>query len=644
MLFSKTGLLVLFFTNLSIIVFFQPNCPISDENDPIGDREVFKHIGGKMRCKFNFLSVASKKKELPNVDVVHEPPKLSDLVPRAPVVAIVGHIDHGKTTLLDRLRNSNVVETEFGGITQHIGAFSVSLSKYAKSSDTEAVVDRVTFLDTPGHAAFKNMRVRGALVTDIVILVVDASEGPLEQTIESIDAVRKARVSMIVALNKIDKPNANIEMTKKALFKAGVQLEDFGGDIQAVPISALKGNGIEDLIDAIIAQAEVLQLSADPKGPVEGSVIESSVEIGLGKTATFLVKRGTLKRGKILVCGETYARVKQVMDTRAPIGEAALSERNEVKTAKPAEACRITGWKDLPHAGGHAMEVESEKKAMEIVRWRIEKRKIEETERTAQEIEAKRLVEREIYEKFKAQKIGRRPVFAPNSEANRLIIEQEERRFSNRKIHILVKSDVDGSHEAILNCLSSYDEPEVELDILHSGVGEISETELKLAQDFQGVVYAYNIRIPDETRKLASFMNVPIKEHNVIYSLIDDLKEEVSLKLPEVDEERVVGSGVVVKEFLINEKRSEIPVAGCKVHHGIFHKLKLFKVTRKGETIFKGSLTSLKYHKDEQMEISQGQECGLRLTDSGIRFQSGDVITCYEMEKTKRSTQWTPGF
>ena len=274
-------------------------------------------IASKINCGFRFVPPPKQKSperdDNPNLDIVHDPPKLEDLVPRPPVVAIVGHIDHGKTTLLDRLRQSNVVETEFGGITQHIGAFSVALNKFNSGM--------VTFLDTPGHAAFKNMRVRGALVTDVVILVVDASEGPLEQTIESIDAVKKARVSLIVALNKIDKPGADIEATKKALYEAGVALEDFGGDVQAVPISALKGDGVEDLIEAVLAQAEVLQLSADHKGPVEGSIIESFQEPGLGKTATVLLKRGTLMKGQILVSGETYTKVRQVLHTKAPISD-----------------------------------------------------------------------------------------------------------------------------------------------------------------------------------------------------------------------------------------------------------------------------------------------------------------------------------
>ena len=228
----------------------------------IKDRKILDKLAKEFNCQFDYVS--SQEKDDVDLDVKHDPPKLEDLVPRPPVVAIVGHIDHGKTTLLDRLRKSNVVETEYGRITQHIGAFSVSLSDYVKEG-SENPLEKVTFLDTPGHAAFKNMRVRGALITDIVILVVDATEGPLEQTIESIEAVKKARVSLVVAINKIDKPGADVEGTKKKLHEAGVQLEDYGGDVQAVPISALNGNGVENLIEALLVQAEMLQLSADPQ-------------------------------------------------------------------------------------------------------------------------------------------------------------------------------------------------------------------------------------------------------------------------------------------------------------------------------------------------------------------------------------------
>ena len=626
----------------------QKRCKIGSENDPINDQIILQAVAKKLKCKFVISKVEKViEKEEENLDIVHDPPLVEDLVPRPPVVAIVGHIDHGKTTLLDRLRKANVVESEFGRITQHIGAFSVSLKDYVK--DDIDTVDKVTFLDTPGHAAFKNMRVRGAFVTDIVILMVDAVEGPLEQTLESIQAVKRARVSMIVAINKIDKPGADIERTKKALYDAGVQLEDFGGDVQAVPISALHGDGVEDLIEAVLAQSEVLQLSADPKGPVEGTIIESNMEVGLGKTATVLIKRGTLKKGQILVCGETLAKVKQLLDTREPLGDS-FGSRTEIKAVKPAEACRIVGWKSFPHAGEEIMEAPNEKRAQQVIDWRVGQRKKEELQEVTEAIIEKRRSDKEVYDEFRMKKLKdghfRRAVFkSNNSEAYEILKSREEAGLNDSKVSIVVRTDVDGSLEAILNCLNTYDEEEVKLDIVSSSVGAITETDLKLAQDFDGIVYAFNVNVPDAIRKAASSIyNVQIREHQVIYALIDDLKEEISQKLPLESVEEVIGRGTVAKEFLISENRSDIPVAGCRVNQGQFESDKDYRVLRGKEVIFEGSLTSLKHLKDEVTKVPQGKDCGLRVSDESIRFLPGDQILCLEFKLEKRQTSWYPGF
>ena len=626
----------------------QQRCKIGSENDPINDQIILQAIAKKLKCKFVISKVEKViEKEEENLDIVHNPPRVQDLVPRPPVVAIVGHIDHGKTTLLDRLRKANVVESEFGRITQHIGAFSVSLKDYLK--DGVDTIDKVTFLDTPGHAAFKNMRVRGALVTDIVILMVDAVEGPLEQTLESIQAVKRARVSMIVAINKIDKPGADIERTKRALHEAGVQLEDFGGDVQAVPISALNGDGVEDLIEAVLAQSEVLQLSADPKGPVEGTIIESNMEVGLGKTATVLIKRGTLKKGQILVCGETSAKVKQLLDTREPLGDS-LGSRTELKAVKPAEACRIVGWKSFPHAGEEVMEAPNEKQAQEAVDWRIGQRKKEDLKEVTEAISEKRRSDKKVYDEFRMKKLKdghfRKSVFKSNdSEAYEILKNREEAGQNDRKVSIVIKTDVDGSLEAILNCLSTYDEEEVKLDIVTSSVGAITETDLRLAQDFDGIVYAFNVNVPDAIRKAASSIyNVQIREHQVIYALIDDLKEEIGQKLPLESVEQVIGRGIVAQEFLISENRSDIPVAGCRVNQGQFESDKEYRVLRGKEVIFEGSLTSLKHLKDEVAKVPQGKECGLRVSDESIRFTAGDTVLCLEFKLEKRQTSWYPGF
>ena len=321
-------------------------------NSPIVDHQIFKHFRKLLECKFKIETNTVVQEEV-NLDVQRVPINFKDLVPRPPVVTLVGHIDHGKTTLLDRLRSSSVVDTECGGITQHIGTFSLNLGENQK----------MTFLDTPGHAAFKSMRIRGTNITDIVILVVDAVEGPLEQTIESLRAIRQSQCNMIVAINKIDKPDANVEKTKKALQENGVQFEEMGGNIPCVPISALIGTNIDELVETVIVQAEVLQLSGDPKGPVEGTIVESSLEHGLGGTATVLVRRGTLKKGTYLVCGTSYAKVRLLLDTNAALEK---DSRKELKEAKPADGCKIIGWKGQPEVGAEVLEVENEKRAKEV--------------------------------------------------------------------------------------------------------------------------------------------------------------------------------------------------------------------------------------------------------------------------------------
>ena len=502
---------------------------------------------------------------------------------------------------------------------------------------------------------------------DVVFSVVDAAEGPLEQTLESIDAVKKARVSLVVAINKIDKPNADVEATKKALHEAGVQLEDFGGDVQAIPISALNGDGVEDLIEALLAQSEVLQLSADPKGPVEGSIIESNMELGLGKTATVLVKRGTLTKGKFLVCGSSYGKVKQVLDTRAPISESTgktsayfpkfiylylplyiLAERKEIKKVLPSEACRITGWKELPKAGDVFLEVKDEKRAQEVVRWRKEQEKEQNELEMFKIIESKRREENQIYQKYRLQKLEKgnihHPVFGVTSEARNDLVRTMSVNEDAPKVSIVIKTDVNGSLEAIEDCLATYDSDEVLLDIASVGVGDISENDLKLAKDNEGIVYAYNIPVTDQIRKTASYIGVTVREFNVVYALIDDLKDELSSKMPLSDAEDVVGKGTVGKEYVITEKGQKIPVGGCHINSGSFNVSKSFRIIRGATEIFDGKLASLKHLKEEKNVIPSGKDCGIMLEDSSLRFSPGDVVVCYETRKEKREIDWVTGF
>ncbi len=452
---------------------------------------------------------------------------------------------------------------------------------------------------------------------------------------------------MIVAINKIDRDGADVEGTKKALYDAGVKLEDYGGDVQAIPISALHGTNVQDLIEAVVAQAEILQLSCDPKGPVEATVIESKMEHGLGKVATVLVRRGTLKKGEVLVCGETFCKVRLLLDTRQPLGSDEEHDRLVLPQVLPSEACRLVGWKDLPHVGAEVQQVESEKRAHEVIRWRQQKHRESDQDDIAKEIEAKRSAARAAYEEYREKKLkanvmkpvyGRHDFYSREKEIVAPKFDEEHR------VSILVKADVDGSLEAINNVLDTYDNTgvEVQLDVLRSGVGEITENDIKLCQDFGGILYAYNVDVSDNTRKMLSFYNVPVKEHKIIYALVHDLQEEINRRLPMKDVEEVVGRGVVLQEFTIEEKRKKVPVAGCKVNSGSFEMAHRFKITRDKAVIFDGTLTSMKHLKEEKKTIQHGQECGIRPSDSTISFQNGDVVVCYKMVKEAQFTDWSP--
>ena len=391
-----------------------------------------------------------------NLDVVVTPPSPESLTPRPPVVAIMGHIDHGKTTLLDHLRHSRVVDGEFGGITQHIGAFSVRLD----GGDA----GEICFVDTPGHAAFKQMRSRGAGATDVVVLVVDASEGVLDQTKESIRMVKEAGAAMIVAINKIDRPSADVAATKLGLRDAGVELEEFGGDVPAVAISALLGTNVPELVEALLATAEMLQLSADRDGPVEGVVLESTADGGLGKVATMLVQRGRLKKGDLLVCGLTHAKVRKLMDDRG----------REQAEAGPSQAVRVMGWKEVPPAGEAVHQVDTERRAKEVVGWRHAENQRLKAAAAAGGIEKEREAHRQDHLQYRMTKLSL-GLFHLKYGRHDFHVRQKESKAEDGtpKVSVVVKADVDGSLEAILDCLDTYAEEEVKLDIIDFGVGDV---------------------------------------------------------------------------------------------------------------------------------------------------------------------------
>ncbi|NXU37069.1 IF2M factor, partial [Drymodes brunneopygia] len=551
------------------------------------------------------------------------------LTPRPPVVTILGHVDHGKTTLLDSLRKTQVASMEAGGITQHIGAFIVHMPSGEK----------ITFLDTPGHAAFSAMRARGTNVTDIVILVVAAEDGVMQQTIESIQHAKNAGVPLILAINKCDKPEADPERVKKELLAHDVVCEEFGGDVQAVNISALKGENLMVLAEATVALAEMLELKADATGLVEGTVIESRKDRGKGPLTTAIIQRGTLKKGCVLVAGKTWAKVRFLFDENG----------KPMDAASPGTPVEIMGWKESPSAGDEILEVESEQRAQEVVAWRTYIEQQEKMKKDLEVIEAKQKEHRLEYEK-KQQKLAHltwRQRKAVLYKANKHLMfsrPKERTEVDENTLSLIVKGDVDGSVEAILNILDSYDcEDECKLDIVYFGMGDITENDISLAEAFNGVIFGFSVKANPSIKKLADKKGIKIKLHNIIYKLIEDLKDELNSRLPPAVVETTIGEASVLDTFSVTVGKNKIPVAGCRVHKGLLDRKMKFKLIRNRDVIWKGCLSSLKHHKDDVQVIKTGMDCGLSL-DKNLEFNIGDEIICYEEKEVQQTTSWDPGF
>uniref|UniRef100_A0A673LEA2 Translation initiation factor IF-2, mitochondrial n=1 Tax=Sinocyclocheilus rhinocerous TaxID=307959 RepID=A0A673LEA2_9TELE len=551
-------------------------------------KEAVKRSG--MKHKWAKL-VETKVRE--NKDIQRQPPPdPAQLVPRAPVVTIMGHVDHGKTTLLDSLRKSQIAAQEAGGITQHIGAFRVQLPSGEK----------ITFLDTPGHAAFSAMRARGAMVTDIVILVVAADDGVMNQTIESIQHAKKAKVPIIVAVNKCDKPQADPQRVKEELVGHDVVCEEFGGEIQANHVSALKGDNLLELAEATVTLAEVLELKGDPTGLVEGTVIESRSDKGKGPVTTAIIQRGTLRKGCTLVAGKCWAKVRFMFDEAGP--------------SIPVE---IVGWKDLPSAGEEILEVESEQRAREVVEWRSYMEEQDKIKEDQQAIEAKQKQHQESYNKDRESmahlswRQRRAALYRANKHklSHRL---SEKTEIEELTLPIIVKGDVDGSVEAILNVLESYDaDDQCELDVVHFGVGDISERDINLAETFSG----RNPQQPMEKKSLLSFIQISL--HHIC---------EAS----------------VLATFDVTVGKKKIPVAGCRVQKGQLDKKMKFRLVRGRNILWEGSVTTLKHLKDEVLTVKTGMECGLSLDNEELEYKPGDEIICYSQSEIKQKISWDPGF
>jgi translation initiation factor IF-2 len=503
------------------------------------------------------------------------------LTSRAPVVTIMGHVDHGKTSLLDALRKTDVVAGEAGGITQHIGAYQVQLKKG----------DKITFLDTPGHAAFTAMRSRGAKVTDIVVLVVAADDGVMPQTVEAIAHAKAAHVPIIVAVNKIDKGDANPTRVKTELLQHEIQVEDMGGEVQVVEVSATKGINLDKLEEAILLQAELLDLKANTERPAEGAVIEAKLDKGRGPVATVLVQRGTLKVGDIVVAGSEWGKVRLLANER---GES-------VKSAGPSTPIEVLGLSAAPEAGDEMVVVESEARAREVAEYRGRKR------REARQASSSRQT---LDQLLKTREVGERKL-----------------------LPIVLKADVQGSAEAIQGALNKLETDEVGVQILQSGVGGITESDVILAHASGAAVIGFNVRANATARERAKRDGVELRYYNIIYNVVDDIKAVLSGMLTPEVREKFLGNAEILEVFNISKVGK---VAGCKVTEGVVRRGSKVRLIRDNVVIHEGELSTLKRFKDEVKEVQSGQECGMAFANYQD-MQKGDVIECFDVETIQRA-------
>jgi translation initiation factor IF-2 len=506
-----------------------------------------------------------------------------DLAPRPPVVTIMGHVDHGKTTLLDAIRQTAVVETEAGGITQHIGAYQVRHNGRV-----------VTFLDTPGHEAFTALRARGAKVTDIAVLVVAADDGVMPQTLESINHARAAEVPIVVAVNKIDKDDANPQRVRQELVTHGLQPEEWGGTAQFADVSAKTGQGLDDLVEKILLVADAeLELSANAKADASGPIIESRLDIGRGPVATMLVARGTLRVGDSLVAGDAWGKVRALHDYR---GE-------KLKEAGPGVPVEILGFDKPPGAGEQARVVENERQARHLAQVRGQRLRAEQLAKTAKK----------------------------GVSLEELFTQMEEGAV--RELNIVVKADVQGSIEAVEGELAKIDHPEVGVNVIHTGIGAIAESDVMLASASNAIVIGFNVRPNAEARALAEREGVDIRTYRVIYQLTDDIRQALVGMLAPVEHEEILGEAEV--RALFRASRLGV-IAGCYVTTGVIRRNARIRVLREGTVVYETTIASLKRFKDDVREVQEGFECGI-LLEGFNDVKEGDVLEAFETQEVERT-------
>jgi translation initiation factor IF-2 len=491
-------------------------------------------------------------------------------VPRPPVVTVMGHVDHGKTSLLDTIRNTRVAAGEAGGITQHIGAYQVEVNGR-----------KVTFLDTPGHEAFTAMRARGAQVTDIAVIVVAADDGVMPQTIEAIDHARAAQVPIIIALNKIDKPGANGDKVKQQLVDHGVVIEEFGGDVICVPVSAKKNLGIEDLLEMILLVADVEDLKANPNGPAQGTIIEARLDKNSGVTANALIQEGTLKVGDIIVVGTISGKVRAMFDDTG----------KRIKKALPSTPVSILGLSEVPTAGDH----------LEVL---------------ADERSARTLVEQ--------RRSAAHAATLANITLDTLYIQMQEGKV--KELNLLVKADVQGSGEAIKHALSRAGDENLKVRLIHDGVGNVSETDVHLAAASKAIIIAFNVKVDGPAQRVAANDGVDIRSYSVIYKLMDDIDAALKGLLEPEYREQVDGHAEVMQTF----KSGRRIIAGCRVTDGKLSRGSQLRIIRNSKVIHTGVVESLRRGKDDAREVLQGFECGVLVEDFND-FQVADIIETFSM-------------
>ena len=557
------------------------------------DLSVAKKIGEKYGYE---VKKEDKKRSLPSENItgnrkntdnfkkqeLYDSPE--SLLPRPPVVTFMGHVDHGKTSLLDRVRNSQVVKGESGGITQHIGAYTVDIND-----------EKITFLDTPGHAAFTSMRARGANLTDVVVLVVAADDGVMPQTLEALKHAQAADVCIIIAINKMDLPAANPDRLKQQLQENDITVEDWGGSIGCCNVSAETGDGIDSLLERILLESEMLELKANPNRPAAGYVVEAQMETGMGPTASVLVTNGTLAIGDSLVCGKYWGRVKALINDKG----------NKVRSAGPSMAVKVLGLVNVPGAGDQFEVLKNEKEAKK--RSEI----LQEEDRNLS-----------LHGANAPKKITLDDLFNDNGVSN-----------DKKELRVIIKADVQGSIEAINQSLKGIDSNKIELNILSSDVGNITINDVMLASASNAIILGFHTAKDNGASSAAKREGIEIRLYSIIYELIQDVESAMmGLLDPELKEEEI-GSAEIIEVFEFSKKSK---IAGCMVTNGKITSKCSIRIKRKGDLIFEGIIGSLKRFQNDAVEVRQGQECGIR-PNNFVEFEIGDMIEAYQIKKIAQS-------